>query len=69
MAHVNLLPRDMPAQQVYNYTRWAWTTVYLNPVRLLRNLLSRNKWRRQNWWGMLVYISRQAARSLVPKFR
>jgi radical SAM superfamily enzyme YgiQ (UPF0313 family) len=69
MAHVLLPPKEMPVQQVYNYTRWAWTTVYLNPVRLARNLLSRNSWRRQNWWGMLVYIGKQTVRNLVPKFR
>ncbi len=69
MAHVLVPPKDMPVQQVYNYTRWAWTTVYLNPVRLARNLFSRNEWRRQNWWGMLVYIGKQSVRNLVPKFR
>jgi anaerobic magnesium-protoporphyrin IX monomethyl ester cyclase len=69
MAHVLVPPRDMPIQQVYNYTRWAWTTVYLNPVRLARNLFSRNEWRRQNWWGMLVYIGKQTVRNLVPRFR
>jgi radical SAM superfamily enzyme YgiQ (UPF0313 family) len=69
MAHVLVSPREMPVQQVYNYTRWAWTTVYLNPVRLARNLLSRNSWRRQNWWGMLVYIGKQTVRNLVPRFR
>jgi anaerobic magnesium-protoporphyrin IX monomethyl ester cyclase len=69
MAHVNVAPRNMTERQVYNYTRWAWTTVYLNPVRLARNLLSHNKWRRQNWGGMLVYIGKQMARNLVPRFR
>jgi anaerobic magnesium-protoporphyrin IX monomethyl ester cyclase len=68
MAHVNVVPRNMTERQVYNYTRWAWTTVYLNPVRLVRNLLGRNRWRRQNWWGMLVYIAKQTVRSLVARF-
>ena len=69
MAHVLIPPEEMPARQVYNYARWAWTTVYLNPGRLARNLLSRNKWRRQNWWGMLVYIGKQSVRGLVPRLR
>jgi radical SAM superfamily enzyme YgiQ (UPF0313 family) len=69
MAHVLIPPEKMPAQQVYNYLRWAWTTVYLNPVRLVRNLTSRNKWRRQNWWGMLTYIGKQTVRNLVPRGR
>jgi hypothetical protein len=59
----------MTPQQVYNYTRWAWLTVYLHPVRLARNMLSRNEWRRQNWGGMLAYIGKQTARNLLPKFR
>jgi anaerobic magnesium-protoporphyrin IX monomethyl ester cyclase len=69
MAHVLVTPEQMTTQQVYNYTRWAWTTVYLHPVRLARNLLTRNAWRRQNWGGMLIYIGRQTARNLLPKFR
>jgi anaerobic magnesium-protoporphyrin IX monomethyl ester cyclase len=69
MAHVVVPPKDMTAQQVYNYTRWAWMTVYLNPIRLAKNLLGRNKWRRQNWGGMLVYIGKQTARNLLPRFR
>jgi hypothetical protein len=62
-------PREMTIEQVYAYTRWAWMTVYLNPVRLARNMLSRNDWRRQNWGGMLAYIGKQAARNLVPRFK
>ena len=69
MAHVLVPTEHMNPRQIYDYTRWAWTTVYLNPIRLARNLLSRNKWRRQNWWGMLVYIAKQTARNLVPRFR
>jgi len=69
MAHVLVPPAQMTAQQVYNYTRWAWTTVYLHPVRLARNLLTRNAWRRQNWGGMLAYIGKQAVRNLVPRRR
>jgi anaerobic magnesium-protoporphyrin IX monomethyl ester cyclase len=69
MAHVLVPTEHMNPRQIYDYTRWAWTTVYLNPIRLARNLLSRNAWRRQNWWGMLVYIFKQMARNLVPRFR
>jgi len=68
MAHVLMPTEHMSVQQIWNYTRWAWTTVYLNPIRLARHLLSRNRWRRQNWWGMLVYIGKQTARNLVPRF-
>ena len=69
MAHVLVPPEEMTTQQVYAYTRWAWTTVYLHPVRLVRNLFSRNEWRRQNWGGMLAYIGKQMVRNLVPKRR
>jgi hypothetical protein len=69
MAHVLMPTAQMNSQQIWNYTRWAWTSVYLNPIRLVRNLFSRNAWRRQNWWGMLVYIGKQTARSLVPRLR
>jgi anaerobic magnesium-protoporphyrin IX monomethyl ester cyclase len=69
MAHVLMPTKQMSPQQIWNYTRWAWTTVYLNPIRLVRNLFSRNAWRRQNWWGMLVYIGKQTVRGLLPRFR
>jgi len=69
MAHVLMPTQSMNQRQIWAYTRWAWTTVYLHPVRLARNLLSRNEWRRQNWWGMLVYIGKQTARNLVPRPR
>ncbi len=69
MAHVLMPTQHMNAQEIWGYTRWAWMTVYLHPVRLARNLLTRNAWRRQNWWGMLVYIGKQTARNLVPRFR
>ncbi len=68
MAHVLRTPEHMTSRQVYQYTRWAFTSVYLNPVRLVRTLFSANDWRRQNWWGMLTYIGKQIARNLVPKF-
>jgi len=69
MAHVLVPPGQMTPQQVYNYTRWAWLSVYLHPVRLARMLFSRNKWQRQNWGGMLAYIGRQTARNLIPRSR
>ncbi len=69
MAHVLMPTEQMNVQQIWNYTRWAWTTVYLDPIRLVRNLTSRNRWRRQNWWGMLVYIGKQMARGLMPRLR
>ena len=69
MAHVLMPTQYMNAKEIWGYTRWAWMTVYLHPVRLARNLLTRNSWRRQNWWGMLVYIGKQTARNLVPRFR
>ena len=69
MAHVVVPPRQMTPQQVYGYTRWAFTTVYLHPVKLARILFTRNHWRRQNWGGMLAYIGRQITRNLVPRSR
>jgi anaerobic magnesium-protoporphyrin IX monomethyl ester cyclase len=68
MAHVLMPTAEMSIRQIWNYTRWAWTTVYLDPIRLLRNLFSHNPWRRQNWWGMLLYIAKQTARGLLPRF-
>ena len=67
MAHVVAPNERMTPQQIYAYTRWAWTTVYLHPVRLVRNMVTGNEWRRQNWGGMLAYIAKQMVRNLVPR--
>ena len=69
MAHALMPTQHMTRQQVYNYTGWAFTRIYLHPVRLVRNLFSPNDWRRQIWRGMLIYIGKQMVRSLVPRFR
>ena len=68
MAHVLMPTKYMNEKQIWNYTRWAWTTVYLDPIRLVRRLFSRNPWRRSNWGGMLRYIAKQMVRNLVPRF-
>jgi anaerobic magnesium-protoporphyrin IX monomethyl ester cyclase len=68
MAHVLMPTKYMTPRQVYSYTRWAFTSVYLHPGRLMRMLFSRNDWRRQNWRGMLAYIGKQVIQGLVPRF-
>jgi anaerobic magnesium-protoporphyrin IX monomethyl ester cyclase len=68
MAHALLPTQHMTRQQVYAYTAWAFTRVYLHPVRLVRNLFSRNVWRRLFWQQMLAYIAKQLVRSFVPWF-
>ncbi|MGD2039817.1 MAG: radical SAM protein [Anaerolineae bacterium] len=67
MAHVLAPNPRMSPQQIYAYTRWAWTTVYLHPIRLVRNMITGNEWRRQNWGGMLAYIAKQTVRNIVPR--
>jgi len=68
MAHALMPTQHMTRRQVWNYTGWAFTSVYFDPVKLVRGLFSRNDWRRRMWQQMLVYIGKQVARSLVPRF-
>jgi anaerobic magnesium-protoporphyrin IX monomethyl ester cyclase len=68
MAHVLMPTAHMTRRQVYNYTGWAFSRLYLHPVRLMRNLFSRNEWRRQIWRGMLTYIGKQILRNVLPVF-
>jgi len=68
MAHVLMPTAHMTRQQIYNYTGWAFSRLYLHPIRLVRNLFSRNEWRRQIWRGMLTYIGKQVLRHLLPRF-
>jgi len=68
MAHALMPTKHMTRRQVYSYTGWAFTRIYFHPIRLVRNLFSPNDWRRQIWRGMLIYISKQMARNLVPRF-
>jgi len=67
MTHALMPTRHMIRRQVWNYTGWAFTSVYFHPVKLVRGLFSRNDWRRRMWRRMLAYIGRQAVRGLVPR--
>jgi anaerobic magnesium-protoporphyrin IX monomethyl ester cyclase len=69
MGHVLMPTQYMTRRQVWNYTGWAFTSVYFDPIRLARGLLSRNAWRRRMVWRMLVYIGKQAVRGLVPRIK
>jgi anaerobic magnesium-protoporphyrin IX monomethyl ester cyclase len=66
MGHVLMPTQHMTRRQVWNYTGWAFTSVYFDPIRLVRCLFSRNDWRRRMRWRMLAYIGKQVVRSLVP---
>jgi len=68
MAHALLPTKYMTRQQIYNYTGWAFTRVYLHPVRLARYLFSSNDWRRYWWREMVGYVVKQLVRSLMPGF-
>lgn len=69
MTHALIPTQHMTLRQVWTHTGWAFTNFYLDPIRLARNLLSRNDWRRRIYWRMLAYIGKQVAKSLVPKRR
>ena len=68
MGHVVMPTETMSRRQVYNYTGWAFSSVYLDPIKLARNVFSHNAWRRRMWGAMLSYIGKQVVRSLVPRF-
>jgi len=68
MAHALLPTKYLTRQQIYNYTGWAFTRVYLHPVRLARYLFSSNDWRRYWWREMVGYVVKQLVRSLMPGF-
>jgi radical SAM superfamily enzyme YgiQ (UPF0313 family) len=67
MAHAVMPTETMTRQQVYNYTGWAFSSAYLDPIRLVGNVFSRNDWRRHWWRQMLAYIGKQILLSLVPR--
>jgi radical SAM superfamily enzyme YgiQ (UPF0313 family) len=69
MAHVLVAPEKMAPRQVYAYARWAVTSFYLHPMRLARALLSPNDWQRHSSKSMLLFLGKQFARNLVPRFR
>jgi anaerobic magnesium-protoporphyrin IX monomethyl ester cyclase len=59
MTHAVLPTEHLTRREVLNYTAWAFSNVYLNPVRFAKHLLSKNPWRRRTYWSMLVYIGKQ----------
>ena len=63
MTHAVLPTHHMTRREVLNYTAWAFSNVYLNPIRFTRHLLSRNPWRRRTYWSMLAYIAKQSLRA------
>jgi anaerobic magnesium-protoporphyrin IX monomethyl ester cyclase len=69
MGHVLMPTQHMTRRQVWNYTGWAFTSVYFDPIRLVRGLFSRNDWRRRMVWRMLVYIGKQVVRGLMPRIK
>lgn len=69
MAHALIPTRHMTHRQVWFYTGWAFTSFYLNPVRMARGLLSRNALRRKMYWQMVSYIGKQFAKSFAPRIR
>jgi anaerobic magnesium-protoporphyrin IX monomethyl ester cyclase len=69
MAHALMPSQHMTTRQIWTYTGWAFTSFYLSPVRMARNLFSRNDWRRRIYLRMLHYIGKQVATSLVPRLR
>jgi anaerobic magnesium-protoporphyrin IX monomethyl ester cyclase len=69
MGHALMPTQHMTRRQVWNYTGWAFSSVYFDPVRLVRNIFSRNDWRRRMWRRMLAYIGKQAVRGLVPRIK
>jgi anaerobic magnesium-protoporphyrin IX monomethyl ester cyclase len=68
MTHALIPTRHMTRRQVWIYTGWAFASFYFHPLKLVRGLFSRNKWRRLVWRRMVSYIGKQLARSLVPRF-
>lgn len=66
MGHALMPTQHMTRRQVWNYTGWAFASVYLNPVILVRGVFSRNDWRRRMVQRMLAYIGKQVIRSLLP---
>jgi radical SAM superfamily enzyme YgiQ (UPF0313 family) len=69
MGHALMPTQYMTRKQVWNYTGWAFSSVYLNPVSLARGIFSRNDWRRRMVQRMLAYIGKQVIRSLLPGVR
>jgi anaerobic magnesium-protoporphyrin IX monomethyl ester cyclase len=69
MAHALMPTQHMTRRQVWTYTGWAFTSYYGHPIRLARNVFSRNDWRRRIYLRMLAYIGKQAVRSMVPRIR
>ena len=59
-----IMPTEhLSRKQLTSLFQWCFSSYYLDPIKIIKGLVSRNAWKRRIWWHMLIYTMKQIARS------
>jgi len=63
MSHAIMPTEHLSRKQLMSLYQWCFMSYYLDPVKIVKGLASRNNWKRRVWRHMLKYTAKQIARS------
>ena len=64
MSHVIMPTEYLSRDQLSSILYWCFKSYYMDPIKITKGLLSKNRWNRKIWKHMLKYIGRQILSSL-----
>ena len=68
MAHSIMSNQYLSREQIDSLYYSCFSSYYLDPIKLIKGLLSRNSWKRKIWLHMIKYILKQILRALFGYF-
>ena len=63
MAHAIMPTEYLSRKQLMSLFHWCFMSYYMDPVKIVKGLASRNNWKRRIWRHMLKYTAKQIIRS------
>ena len=64
MSHALLPTEHLSREESLSWNHWCFANYYLDPIKVVKGLFSRNSWKRRIWQHMLKYTGKQILRSL-----
>ena len=59
-----IMPTEyLSREQLMSLFHWCFSSYYLDPIKIIKGLASRNSWKRRIWQHMLRYTAKQMVRS------
>ena len=63
MSHAIMSTEYLSRKQLMSLYYWCFSSYYLDPIKIVKGLASRNNWKRRIWQHMLRYTAKQIVRS------